>query len=220
MALDNATATRLWNTRYRKQLEDTAFKNKYLNEFGDPEEMFGDMQIHVWMKAVQNFDASKVTYSGDLERSFNAFFTTILGQFLANQAAHQKTGPQQWEKNKRSLDAPIKKDDEEGANLLEVLENAKDGSDPDLMGDLQRVLHALPPELEAPLEYIIQNGERGDISQVMNDIRAKGDAGEASFQDPTTRKGWTRTRLLNALMEEAEFVEFITSYAPGLDLPE
>lgn len=211
MALDAQLAQRLWNERYSDELEHYARKNAYLNDFKDPEDLFQDMVIGVWMKAVNAFEAGKVTYTADLERSFNAFFTRILNQYLASLKEHRETGKQQWDKKLRRLDKPLGNDEgDEGATLLDTLADAD--VDPDLREDLSRIMRALPENLEAPLQYIIENLERGNSSTIMDEIRAKGDAGDVNFQDPATRKGWTKTRLLNSLMEEPEFVEFILAY--------
>lgn len=211
MALDAQLAQRLWNERYSDELEHYARKNAYLNDFKDPEDLFQDMVIGVWMKAVNAFEAGKVTYTADLERSFNAFFTRILNQYLASLKEHRETGKQQWDKKLRRLDKPLGNDEgDEGATLLDTLADAD--VDPDLGEDLSRIMRALPENLEAPLQYIIENLERGNSSTIMDEIRAKGDAGDVNFQDPATRKGWTKTRLLNSLMEEPEFVEFILAY--------
>lgn len=201
MALDKATADRLWNSRYFKELKDQSFKNKNMHETEDPDDMFGDMALHVWTKAVQAFDPSKTNFAGgDTDRAFNAFFHQILNQFLANQMAHRNTEKQKYIRTKqKSLDAPVKKDDEgDGSTLMELVEQTQDKSDPDVQRDIQNMLHALPKELGGALEYIIEHADRGNINKVMEDVREQ--------------FGFTRTRLLNALMEEPEFVDFIQAY--------
>lgn len=198
MALDKETAQQLWNERYKDELERFAFKNKYLHDTGDPEDLFQDMWINVWAKAVNAFDASKVTYSGDMDRAFNAFFTNILNQYMANLAKHKDTGKQQWERSIKSGDEPSKGgEDDEGPSIFDRLEGAGSDGDPDLQHDLENLYNALPDDLAEPLKYIIEHADNGNISQIMKDIREKW--------------GWTQTRLFNALSEEPEFVEFITN---------
>jgi DNA-directed RNA polymerase specialized sigma24 family protein len=198
MALDQATATRLWNSRYAKELQDYAFKNKYLHETQDPEDLFQDMFIHVWMKAIDAFDAEKTSFAGaDVDRAFNAFFHNIMKQYMSNLAAHKDTGKQKWEQDKKSLDAPTSTDDEGSRTLMDVIEQAQDG-DQETQMDLQRLISALPDHLSEPLQFILENAGRGNISEVMNEIR--------------TRWGWTTTRLYNELIKYPIFTEFATNY--------
>jgi len=198
MALDQAAAQRLWDDRYRKELENFAFKNKYLHETGDPEDMFQDMAIQVWMKAVNAFDASKTTYAGeDVDRAFNAFFTRILNQFLANQAHHRETGKQQYFQKGRSTEDPMG-GEEGGPTLMDRLQDlSEQDKDREAQMDLERMYHALPENLSEPLKYIVEHADRGNFSQIMKEIRE--------------RWGWTQTRLFNALIEEPEFVELVTN---------
>lgn len=198
MALDQETAQRLWNERYQEEIDRYAHKNKYLNEFGDPEDLSQDMAINVWLKAVNNFDQAKVTYSGDVDRSFNAFFTNILNQYLSNLSTHRDTGKQTYFREKqRSLDAPVKEDDEDSATLQELLEIGET-SDPDVERDVRKLLSVLPDNLSNPLKYIIDNADRGNIAEILQQIRE--------------RWGWTKTRLLNELTHYPEFIDFITAY--------
>lgn len=198
MALDKETAQRLWDDRYRKELESFAFKNKYLHPTGDPEDLFQDMWINVWTKAVNYFDADKTTYAGsDVDRAFNAFVTNIMNQFFANLAKHQDTGKQQWNRGLRSADEQLRSDEgDAGPSLLDRIEDMSlADSDPEVALDLERLYDSLPSELSEPLKYIVEHGDRGNMSQVMKDIRDKW--------------GWTKSRLFNALIEEPEFVEFV-----------
>lgn len=197
MALDKETAQQLWNERYRDELQSYSFRNKYLHPTKDPEDLFQDMAINVWLKAVNAFKPEKVTYTDDLDRAFNSFFTNILNQFLANLKKHQDTGKQQWERSIKSGDEPTKGDEADGPSLFDRMQGVTDEEDPDTVMDLQNLYTALPDDLAEPLKYIIEHADHGNISQIMKDVRDKW--------------GWTQTRLFNALSEEPEFVEFITN---------
>jgi hypothetical protein len=199
MSLDKATAARLWDQRYRKFLESYSIKNKYLDPEGmdDPQNLFSDLAMNVFVKAVNAFDADKVTYSKDVDRSFNAFFTQILGQYTSNLAEHRNTGKQQYfRKNKRSIDQPAPgSDDEEGATLLDMLESH--GHDTQLQTELKDVLSKLPPDLAAPVQYIVENLDRGDTKEVMQAVRDKW--------------GFTQTRLFNALADQPAWADFVST---------
>lgn len=195
MALDKETAQQLWNERYKSELERFSFKNKYLHPTGDPEDLFQDMWINVWAKAVNAFDVSKTTYAGDdWKRAFNAFVSNILNQYMANLAKHRDTGKQQWERSVKSGDEQTKGDESDGPSIFDRLSGDTD-ADPDRQHDLEALYNNLPEDLVEPLKYIIEHADNGNITQIMKDIREKW--------------GWTQTRLFNALIEEPEFVEFI-----------
>lgn len=208
MALDKYLAQKLWDERYREQFEAFAFKNKYLHETGDPEDMFQEMWIKVYAKAVEKFDMSKVTYLKNTNvqseealiaatvRAFNAFVTTIMNQYFANLKTKSETGKQQWTQQLKSGDERMKGEEGEGPTLLERVPNLMN-PDPDTQADLETLYHNLPEDLAEPLRYIIQNAVPGKMSETMKEIRDKW--------------GWTQTRLFNALLEEPEFVEFVTN---------
>lgn len=197
MALDKETAQRLWDDRYRQELESFSYKNKYLHPTGDPEDLFQDMWINVWTKAVNYFDADKTTFAGgDVDRAFNAFVHQIMNQYFANLKKHQETGKQQWERSVKSADEPMRGEEGEGPTLLDRFEDlTRADEDPELAIDLQNLYNSLPEDLAEPLRYIVEHAEAGNFSQVMKDIRDKW--------------GWTKTRLFNALIEEPEFLEFV-----------
>lgn len=198
MSLDKATAARLWDSRYRSYLEQYSRKNKYLDPEGmdDPQNLFSDLAMNVFVKAVNAFDADKVGYTTDIDRSFNAFFTQILGQYTSNLAAHHGTGKSNYfRQNQRSIDAPRgSDDDDEGSSLLDVLESH--GIDPQMKLDLEDMLSKIPENLRNPLRFIIDNLDAGDVKDVMQQVRDK--------------YGWTQTRLFNALAEEPAFRDFVS----------
>lgn len=198
MALDKATAARLWDQRYRKYLEQYSLKNKYLDPEGlnDPQNLMSDLAMNVFVKAVNAFDQGKVGYTADADRAFNAFFTQILGQYTSNLAAHRDTGKSKYTRdNQRSLDAPRGSgDDEEGNSFLDVLQSHD--HDPAMQLDMEKMMQKLPENLRSPLKYIIENLSAGDVSDVMGQVRDK--------------FGWTQTRLFNALAEQPAFTSFIS----------
>lgn len=200
MALDSADATRLWTERYEDELKNIAFKNKYLDPEGmnDPENLFSELAQNVFLKAVNNFDVAKVTYTEDKERAFNSFFQQIRAQYLANLSEKHQTGKaQHFREKQRSLDKPIGNDDEGGVTtFLDMLESH--GHDVDMQIDITNMVEQLPENLREPVEYIVENASRGDISDVMDTIRE--------------RWGFTPSRLRNALIEQPAFVDFITAY--------
>lgn len=261
MALDPALAKSLFESRYKKELEAYAKKNSFMNEFKDPEDLFQDMVIEVWVKSVNLFDATKVTYvntdpnSPDYRRSviraFNALFTQALKGYLSNLArrgefskkfqpkkykmdengqpvkgedgnfiedpkgdfirdesgnpvAGEGSGQFKWERGFKSLDAPVGGSDDEGKEtaLGDTIADAL--ADPDMKGDLRRLMNELPKDLKLPLAYILNNAEPGNINQIWSDIRKK-------FVDPGTGLGWTKTRFLNELYEQPAFTEWATS---------
>lgn len=214
MALDAALAQQWWDERYERELEHFARKNAYLHEFKDPEDLFQDMVIGVWLKAIELFDPSRVTYvdlsdpkspdyEAKLKRAFNAIFTTTLQGFLANLAVHKGTGKSQWEQKLKSTDQPIGSEDEGGATLLDVIEDNMT-KDPDMFKDIGKMMKAVSRDLRAPLGYLLNNLERGGSTNIWDDIRDR-------FKDPETGKGWTKTRFLNAIYDEPAFVEWATS---------
>jgi DNA-directed RNA polymerase specialized sigma24 family protein len=199
MALDQATAQRLWNSRYAKELQDYAFKNKYLNEFQDVSDMFQDMYLGVWKKSIDSFDETKTNFAGgNVERAFNAFFHQILNQFLANQAAHKDTGKQKWIQDQKSLNAPASSSEDEGSRTLMDLVEHVQGNDHETEMDLDRLMKGLPKNLSEPLQFIIENAGRGNINEVMDQVRQQW--------------GWTKTRLFNELIKYPIFTEFATNY--------
>jgi hypothetical protein len=215
MALDPQIAKRLWESRYRKELEVFARKNAHLHEYKDAEDLFHDMVIGVWMKAVDLFDPSRVTYLKldpsdpnylkNYERAFNAIFTTTLIGFLDNLKSHRDTGKQQWMRKVRRLDTPLSTDDDdEGATLLDTLSAATDDGDRENTEAFQDMLGAIPEELREPLKFMVDNLERGNTSAVWDELRQR-------FIDPQTKKGWTKTRFINALFNNEEFVEWATN---------
>jgi len=195
--LDPEIAKRLWSSRYKEELKNYAFKNKFLNEFHDPEDLFQDMSINVWMKAVNTFDAKAITFTNNVDRSFNAYFHQILFRYLTNLKTHKETGKQEYLRKKRSLDAPLKGRDEEGQKrtLLDKLPAFID-SDPETVGDFNRLLNSLPPKLSEILTYLVENMHPGNTGEVLKEIRSNW--------------GLTTTRLFNALMDEPAFVEFVS----------
>lgn len=199
MALDQAEAKRLWSGRYEEELRNVAFKNKYLDPEGlnDPENLFSELMVNVFLKAVNSFDVDKVTYTGDADRAFNSFFQQIKAQYLANLSEKHQTGKATHFRDKqRSLDKPLKEDDSGGVTtFLDLLESH--GEDVDMQIDIQNMLSAMPQDLKEPLEYIIENVSRGGVSEVMETIRE--------------RWGWTPSRLRNALIEQPAFTEFVSS---------
>ena len=167
MSLDPALAEKWWNERYEGELERVARKNAYLHEFKDPEDLFQDMVIGVWMKAVDLFDADRVTYvnldpnqpdyEAKLKRAFNAVLTTTMQGFLANLATHNQTGKSKWEQKVKSLETPLDGEDDgdEGGTLLDTLEDAS--KDPDMMSDITRMMQNVSRDLRPPLGYIMKN---------------------------------------------------------------
>lgn len=214
MALDPALAQQWWDERYEKQLEQFARKNAYLHEFKDPEDLFQDMVIGVWMKAVDLFDPSRVSYlnldpespdyAKNLRQAFNAVFTTTLNGFLANLATHRGTGKSKWEKSVKSLESPLggSGGEDGGATLLDVISDAE--KDPNMMGDLSRMLRGVSKELRSPLGFIIHNLERGGSTGIWDQLRDR-------FVDPVTGKGWTKTRFINSLYADPVFMEWATN---------
>lgn len=202
MTLDPTLRERLWSSRYRKELEQQARKNAYLNDDGSAEDLFQDMSIHVWMNAVENFDPKRVTYKdtsseqGMIE-SFNAFFHWKLKNFLANAAEHRDTVKQteQREKTVRGDQSVGGDDDGEGSSLFEMLEGGTQGPVAENM-DFQQMLHSLPPNLSGALSYIVNNLDADNQTEVWKNVRSQ--------------YGLTKNLLYNALMEEPEFLDFIS----------
>lgn len=197
MPLDTQLADKLWTDRYQKELKDFAYKNRYLNEFNDPEDMFQDLAINVWMKATSAFKQDSVTYTTDPVRAFNSFFTTILNQYLANLAAHRQTGKQDWLRTQVQHDRPLSRE-EEGATLLDTVE-----SDDNFFENMQqsrdftKMVESLDPQLEEILKFIVENWEPGGQGDLWKQIR--------------NRWGLTKQQLFNKLVEEPEFVDFVTT---------
>lgn len=198
MALDSDLAQRLWNERYREELLNVARKNRYLHEDQDPDDLFQDMAVHVWLKSVNTFDADAVTFTNDVGRAFNSYLHQWLARYLANLSTKRETGKQTYFREKRrDLDAPSrgKEEGEEGATLLDRIADERK-YDPEVAADLQMLYTRLPENLSGALQYIIDNIERGNLNKVMKDVRSKW--------------GLTTKRLFNALMDEPEFVDFVT----------
>jgi len=196
MALEEGLAQRLWEERYRKHLEAVARKNSYLNEFNDPEDLFQDMAINVWMKAVKAFNVEAVTYTDDPERAFNAFYQTVLQQYLATLAERRQTGKAQYEARGLSLDKPVGGDEgEDGERFIDLL--TKTTEDPAEAIDRENMLAELPENLSGPLRHIIENAGRGDFSKALQEVR--------------DQWGWTQRRLFNELVEQPAFTEWAGS---------
>lgn len=196
MALDPQVARRLWDERYRNYLQAVARKNSYLNEFNDPEDLFQDLSIHVWMKAVKAFDAESVTYTTDVNRAFNSFLETIKGQYLSSLSSHSKTGPQDMIRKQVSLDKPVDTGGgEEGERFIDMLPT--ESQDPSDRGELEAAMEGLPPELREPLTFIIDNASKGDFSKVMDEVRERW-------------PGLTQRRLYNAILEQPKFLRFLS----------
>lgn len=201
MALDSVVARELWDKRYKKELENFAFKYKHLNEFGDPQDMFQDMSINVWMKAIDNFKQESVTFTENVERAFNSFFTTILQQYIANLMKHRQTGESKYFRtNIERGDRPLKGEEGEGSTtLMDTL------SDPESLprifqesADFEKMVNSLDPTLEQILRFIVQEYEPGGKGELWQEIR--------------NRWGLTRNQLFNQLLEEKEFVDYVLEF--------
>lgn len=199
-SLDPSKAQELFKSRYANYLRNIALKNRHLNRDNDADELYSDILEHVWLYVVDKFDPERVTYTDDMDRAFNSLLEMKLQQYLASQAKSRGTGKSKWEKKKKSLDAPVGrgdgKDEGDSGTLHDLI--GEEPADPIAGEALQRLLNAVPdPKARRALQMIVENADRGNITQVMKEVR-----------DET---GWTKNQLDAYLDDFPEMHEFLKS---------